>query len=273
MGERTWKGEYEGENDDGQRVWRGEEYNNVGKGDGNDRKWKKEGKSSLTIQFVQNQFVDSYDPTIENSTSPLKMMCNGTLPTRFLNLVDSDNKTKVKIAVFGNEESNRYSQGDMNCSSKQKRTSTTSACSCCTNLSVPTTPASKLPPKPSLEMAEATPTKGPSWVPTRAKRSRTRVIKAAEKIEHRNNKEASNNELEKTPSNVDYKKNTQESKMYDIEDYVAAVYEGRWYIGKVKKRRIKKSTRLSRLLPDYSTTTHDRTRSNPDHCSTIHELT
>lgn len=25
------------------------------------------GKSSLTIQFVENQFVDSYDPTIENS--------------------------------------------------------------------------------------------------------------------------------------------------------------------------------------------------------------
>ena len=27
------------------------------------------GKSSLTIQFVENQFVDSYDPTIENSES------------------------------------------------------------------------------------------------------------------------------------------------------------------------------------------------------------
>lgn len=25
------------------------------------------GKSSLAIQFVENQFVDSYDPTIENS--------------------------------------------------------------------------------------------------------------------------------------------------------------------------------------------------------------
>lgn len=25
------------------------------------------GKSSLSIQFVENQFVDSYDPTIENS--------------------------------------------------------------------------------------------------------------------------------------------------------------------------------------------------------------
>ena len=25
------------------------------------------GKSSLVIQFVENQFVDSYDPTIENS--------------------------------------------------------------------------------------------------------------------------------------------------------------------------------------------------------------
>lgn len=27
------------------------------------------GKSSLTIQFVENQFVDSYDPTIENTFS------------------------------------------------------------------------------------------------------------------------------------------------------------------------------------------------------------
>lgn len=27
------------------------------------------GKSSLTIQFVEGQFVDSYDPTIENSKS------------------------------------------------------------------------------------------------------------------------------------------------------------------------------------------------------------
>ena len=25
------------------------------------------GKSSITIQFVEGQFVDSYDPTIENS--------------------------------------------------------------------------------------------------------------------------------------------------------------------------------------------------------------
>lgn len=29
--------------------------------------FKNPGKSSLTIQFVENQFVDSYDPTIENS--------------------------------------------------------------------------------------------------------------------------------------------------------------------------------------------------------------
>lgn len=28
------------------------------------------GKSSLTIQFVEGQFVDSYDPTIEYSKSP-----------------------------------------------------------------------------------------------------------------------------------------------------------------------------------------------------------
>nr|CAH0106666.1 unnamed protein product [Daphnia galeata] len=32
------------------------------------------GKSSLTIQFVENQFVDSYDPTIENTfTKPWKV--------------------------------------------------------------------------------------------------------------------------------------------------------------------------------------------------------
>ena len=29
------------------------------------------GKSSITIQFVEGQFVDSYDPTIENSTCML----------------------------------------------------------------------------------------------------------------------------------------------------------------------------------------------------------
>ena len=31
------------------------------------------GKSSLTIQFVEGQFVDSYDPTIENSKCHLNM--------------------------------------------------------------------------------------------------------------------------------------------------------------------------------------------------------
>lgn len=30
------------------------------------------GKSSLTIQFVEGQFVDSYDPTIENSKYKVK---------------------------------------------------------------------------------------------------------------------------------------------------------------------------------------------------------
>lgn len=29
--------------------------------------FSRSGKSSLTIQFVEGQFVDSYDPTIENS--------------------------------------------------------------------------------------------------------------------------------------------------------------------------------------------------------------
>ena len=35
------------------------------------------GKSSLAIQFVQGQFVDAYDPTIENTFNKmLKVGCN-----------------------------------------------------------------------------------------------------------------------------------------------------------------------------------------------------
>ncbi|WAQ94440.1 hypothetical protein MAR_006911 [Mya arenaria] len=74
----------------------------------------------------------------------------------------------------------------MNRSSKRKLTSTTSACSCCANLSVQTTPATKLPLKPSLETAEATQSKGPSRVPTRAKRSHT--IQENEKQRYRKTK-------------------------------------------------------------------------------------
>ncbi|TFK01246.1 GTP-binding protein Rheb [Platysternon megacephalum] len=33
------------------------------------------GKSSLTIQFVEGQFVDSYDPTIENNLSLHASVC------------------------------------------------------------------------------------------------------------------------------------------------------------------------------------------------------
>ena len=36
------------------------------------------GKSSLTIQFVENQFVDAYDPTIEN-TFQKQLKHNGTV--------------------------------------------------------------------------------------------------------------------------------------------------------------------------------------------------
>ncbi|XP_052791565.1 uncharacterized protein LOC128225693 [Mya arenaria] len=59
-------------------------------------------------------------------------------------------------------------------SSKRKRTSTTSACSCCANLTVQPTPASTPPTKHSLETAAATTSKGPSTVQTPAKRSRKR---------------------------------------------------------------------------------------------------
>ncbi|CAO2635058.1 GTP-binding protein Rheb, partial [Lemmus lemmus] len=35
------------------------------------------GKSSLTIQFVEGQFVDSYDPTIENTFTKIPIMLVG----------------------------------------------------------------------------------------------------------------------------------------------------------------------------------------------------
>ena len=48
-----------------------------------------EGKSSLVIQFVENQFVDSYDPTIENSKfTPLSLPPSLlSLPLSLLSLI------------------------------------------------------------------------------------------------------------------------------------------------------------------------------------------
>lgn len=49
------------------------------------------GKSALTIQLIQNHFVDEYDPTIEvrNATVKLGMrsMCGGDVCARLLTAV------------------------------------------------------------------------------------------------------------------------------------------------------------------------------------------
>ncbi|XP_041371713.1 GTP-binding protein Rheb-like [Gigantopelta aegis] len=52
------------------------------------------GKSSLTIQFVENQFVDSYDPTIEN-TFVKKITLNGQ--EYLLNLVDTAGQDEYSV--------------------------------------------------------------------------------------------------------------------------------------------------------------------------------
>lgn len=46
-------------------------------------------------------------------TSPLKLLKNGELPTRFLRLVDETDSAPVKIALFGKEAEDNYSAGDV----------------------------------------------------------------------------------------------------------------------------------------------------------------
>ncbi|XP_007904553.1 GTP-binding protein Rheb isoform X2 [Callorhinchus milii] len=53
-----------------------------------------EGKSSLTIQFVEGQFVDSYDPTIENTFTKL-ITVNGQ--EYHLQLVDTAGQDEYSI--------------------------------------------------------------------------------------------------------------------------------------------------------------------------------
>lgn len=52
------------------------------------------GKSSLTIQYVEGQFVDSYDPTIENTFTKL-ITVNGQ--EYHLQLVDTAGQVSVRI--------------------------------------------------------------------------------------------------------------------------------------------------------------------------------
>ena len=57
------------------------------------------GKSSLTIQFVENQFVDSYDPTIENSKKFFALIIWGILFT-CLHLIAFTKPWKVRGQDF-----------------------------------------------------------------------------------------------------------------------------------------------------------------------------
>ena len=57
------------------------------------------GKSSLTIQFVENQFVDSYDPTIENSKKFFALIIWGILFT-CLHLIELTKPWKVRGQDF-----------------------------------------------------------------------------------------------------------------------------------------------------------------------------
>ncbi|XP_034022567.1 ras homolog, mTORC1 binding like 1 [Thalassophryne amazonica] len=52
------------------------------------------GKSSLTIQFVEGQFVDSYDPTIENTFNKMVSVCGQDFN---LQLVDTAGQDEYSI--------------------------------------------------------------------------------------------------------------------------------------------------------------------------------
>lgn len=47
------------------------------------------GKSSLTIQYVDGQFVDSYDPTIENGMTILLYLFNLFINVSFIDVKSS----------------------------------------------------------------------------------------------------------------------------------------------------------------------------------------
>lgn len=55
------------------------------------------GKSCLTIQFVQNQFVETWDPTIEDSyNKQIKLTHNGTEHNIMLNILDTAGQEEYK---------------------------------------------------------------------------------------------------------------------------------------------------------------------------------
>ncbi|XP_060575240.1 GTP-binding protein Rheb-like [Ruditapes philippinarum] len=60
------------------------------------------GKSSLTIQFVENQFVDSYDPTIENTFQKTVMISGQEYALQLVDTAGQDEYSILPQSYFMN---------------------------------------------------------------------------------------------------------------------------------------------------------------------------